>query len=277
MTTSTEQILEHARGLPSPPKVLSALTNLIADDDYDTSELARIIKTDAGLSARLLKVANSAFYGLASRVGSIDRAAVMLGREEILRIAMAAVAAALTPEQLRGYDVAGRGLWFKNLVTAHLAEALAKRVEGVCPPIAFTTGLLLDVGKIGLDAFIVEEREVVLELVRQREASFDDIERTTVGADHALVGSCMASSWSLPEVVCEAIAQHHRPSSGGALVGVIHCADSIAMSVAATGAIDDLAYEASAEVLAHLGVRATELDLITLRALARASEQQETY
>ena len=214
--------------LPALPRAAAEALAMLRDDNSSAEDCARCIGTDQALTARVLRLANSAFYGVPGRVGSVNRAVQMLGKRT-LRAALTAVA--LTGQfsaiQCEGFRF--DGFWRHTIGTAIGAEAIA-RARSLDDETAFTAGVLHDIGRLALAAHFPRETAAMLELARTRDLPWLDAERLALGTDHAVVGATIASQWHFPAAVQAAIAAHHVPQSDSgrpSMADVIHVADAI--------------------------------------------------
>ncbi|MEY2653835.1 MAG: hypothetical protein RLZZ524_863 [Pseudomonadota bacterium] len=233
-----------------PQAVLQALALLRSDTASDI-DCAERIAIDAAMAARTLRLANSAFYGVSGRVATIRDAVVLLGRRTIgTLLATAAVADTLARSDIAGgadrqaaAQAMGR-FWRHALGSALAAQALASRR----PPdqdVAFTTGLLHDIGQLVLGAHHASALQAVRAAAREDDADTLPIERALLGLDHAEVGAMVARHWRFPAEVVEAIGSHHAgtpgtPAEGPVTLGdLVHVADAIAHALDLAGEPDE--------------------------------------
>ncbi|MDR1350204.1 MAG: HDOD domain-containing protein [Zoogloeaceae bacterium] len=224
---SEARLREAIAALPGLPPLISGLLADLshADDGLNFSVLAQRIAADQGLALRILRLANSSFYGLSGQVASIDDAIVILGLRSlhamILNIAALRV---ITRPPCAGF--AALEFWRHSIAVAVAARALAV----VCrknPDIAFTQGLLHDIGQLLLaSCFPDEYRQALDDPSSERAVMRLDSERALLGVEHAQAGAMLAAQWGLPPELVAAIAQHHAPDSEAA--DLLHLADILA-------------------------------------------------
>jgi putative nucleotidyltransferase with HDIG domain len=204
-----EALLTRIAQLRPLPQAVMALQAVLQDEGASVADCAARIRQDPALTARLLRLANSAFYGVPGRVAGIDDAVQLIGLRSLRLLAMTAAVTL----QFQAPPGAARWLdafWRHTLAVAHLAQGLAER-RGLPVERAYVAGLLHDIGRLVL-----------------RSAG---PEAESWGADHAAVGAAVARHWHLPEAVAAAIAAHHMPPGGGGaptLIDVVHVADTLA-------------------------------------------------
>lgn len=226
-----------------PQAVLQALA-LLRSDTASDGDCAERIAVDAAMAARTLRLANSAFYGVSGRVATIRDAVLLLGRRTLgALLATAAVADSLARSPMNNRagdatdaDEAARQMgrfWRHALASALAAQALASRR----PPdqdVAFTTGLLHDIGQLVLCAHHGPAMAAVRAAAAAEDADTLAHERALLGLDHAQVGAMVARHWRFPAEVVTAIGAHHAsvtdgpPDGPATLADLVHVADAIA-------------------------------------------------
>jgi putative nucleotidyltransferase with HDIG domain len=222
--------------LPSWPRAAAQALESLRDEATGADECARCIGHDQALTARVLRLANSAFYGVPGRVASVNSAIQMLGK----RTLGAALTAATANTQFNAIGCAGfdyDSFWRHAVGTAIAAESIA-RARLFDDEAAFTAGLLHDIGRLALAAHFPQEAAAVLTLARDSDLPWLEAEHRTLDTDHATIGASIAAYWRFPSPVQAAIASHHRPqpSSGAAgLDDVIHVADAMAHALDLAG------------------------------------------
>lgn len=213
--------------LPSLPASALDVLHSLDDEAADTAALARKIAGDQALVTRLLRVANSSFYGLSGRVHSIQDALVVLGLRSVRMLATAAaVGRGLGKMAAPGF--AFRAFWRNSIGTALAARILARRLH-LHEDNAFAAGLLHDIGQLALATCFPQHFTAVEAYRRQFDCHLVDAERAILNLDHALVGKLLAQRWQFPPLLCDAIGQHHGPDNGecNALAAVVHVADAM--------------------------------------------------
>lgn len=168
------QILKQIESVIELPAVASELVGLANDPDVDIQDIAGILEYDPGLTANMLKLANSAHYGGRGTIASVRDAVIRLGLRKLSELALAIAISPNAQKPVRGYHLAAGQLWAHSLSvsigTAHLAKALGVRR----PAYASTAGLLHDIGKVVLGSFIEIDAQSIAEAVLTRNISFDE-------------------------------------------------------------------------------------------------------
>jgi putative nucleotidyltransferase with HDIG domain len=264
-------LLDDARDLPSLPEVAVKVSRLADDPNASAASIARVIATDQGLTARILRLANSALYGVARRVGTVQEAVVILGLGTIRNLTLAASIYPALGAAVPGYDLAKGELWRHSVAAALCAQELARRMPraprpgagaapsaAVSPDEAFVAGLLHDIGKTLLSArvrgYLVQVRERAL----ADGVSFVDAERALLGFDHAAAGAALAERWKLPPALVDAIAHHHDPFRAApdhaALACAAHVSEALCLTLGIGVGGDGLLFELDPAALDVLGL-----------------------
>lgn len=235
-----EQVVERLRQLPSLPACIAELLASFADDDVDVDRIARQIAHDQGLTARVLRVANSSFYGLQSRVGTIHEAVVVLGFRAVRSMVLAVgMNAAFRAENCPGFAM---HIYYRHCAAVGLAARELAGITGHNPELAFTGGILHDIGELVLAANFPLQYAAALAYRRKHDCFLVQAERDVLGLDHAEVGGLLAETWRFPAALREALAEHHAPASAqaGSLADLIHVADALSHALGLAHASDEM-------------------------------------
>jgi putative nucleotidyltransferase with HDIG domain len=227
-TLKPEQVTACLQSLPALPAVVTDLLASFDNEDVDVGALARQIARDQALAARLLRVANSSFYGLQTRVSSINEAVVVLGFRAVRSMVIAVgVGGVFRAELCPGFGVQAHVRHGVGVGLAARALALATRHN---PEIAFTGGILHDIGKLVLASCFASQYSAALAYRERHDCPVVIAERDVLGLDHAIVGGLLADAWHFPPDLRSAVADHHAPAAATAdsLADLIHVADGIA-------------------------------------------------
>jgi putative nucleotidyltransferase with HDIG domain len=247
------------------PQVALKILRLVDQNKYDVDAIAREIRKDQVITARMLQLANSAMFGTRMAITSLDHAVVFLGQDLLVKIILSAALQGYFEQSTMGYALCKGGIYHHAIGCAHMAETLARRTQREEPAKAYTAGLLHDIGKVVLDQFITNAYPL---FYREIMAAKDDIlaiEQRLLGLNHTQVGSLLAHDWSLPPALAQVVLHHHRPDDAreyGDLCTIVYLADLL-MSRFRTGLeIERLAAPDLPRHLARLGL--TPGDLIDI-------------
>jgi putative nucleotidyltransferase with HDIG domain len=257
-------VLSRVKALPALSSTALQLASLARDDRSSAADFERVVRPDPALTANLLRVANSVYFGLRCRAESVRQAVTLLGVKRVSEIAAAVALSPLIPPRLPGYDVGASAFWLHSVAVAVLAEKLAARLGRRCPDLTFTAGLLHDIGKLAIGAFVADDAPSIL--VRARGGlPFVSAERVVLGVDHAEVGALVAEAWSLPAAAAAAARWHHAPGqvpadAPGDLVDLVHVADALAHSLGFGADAGELARGVDEGATERLGFRPRDLE-----------------
>ncbi len=233
------------------------LVALLDQPAISNEDIVQVLKYDNVLTAKLLRACNSPYFGLEEPVASVEQAVLMLGHQQILHIALS-IAFSSNMAPLAGHAADANDLWQHSLLAALAAENMARSGNAVSfdPPIAFTAGLLHDIGKVVMNHVLTEDEETRIRTqTTQQQRTRSEAERAVVGVDHAEVGRCLLITWHLPEDIIEAVANHHRPACRPEpkLSAVVHAADALAHLVGANPGWDDFTARVDPQAVSALG------------------------
>lgn len=251
------RILANADRLPSLPPVVGKLIDLLADEAVTMDRLVAQIKSDPVLTARVIALANAGKYGT-QNIGTLEQAVPILGfnrlRDIAVNNAMLEVFAQDTPPGLRS-------LWLESVAVAVCAEEMARR-NGENPSIAYVTGLLHSIGKLLLYAIFRDDYLKLLSLWRGGNGVLHEIETDMLGVDHAVVGYELARSWSLPDIIAEAILGQTRSCEEDAefmgMASVVHYGVVLAQALDLAQVPENRVSSFSARSLLRMGVQSPE-------------------
>ena len=204
---------------------------LANDPNSSTKEICEAIRGDPSLTARILRVVNSPYYGFHRRISTVAQAAVILGTSEILGLVLGSSAVhALSAHDRKSAE--REAFWRHSACAAVAAKIAAAQFRYRVSGVAFVAGLLHDAGKLVLSQQFPDEFRQAEERAAAGGMPLAAAEREVFGADHALVGGALAGRWALPEELVQAIAFHHDPAHAAEahalLVDVVHVADWLA-------------------------------------------------
>ncbi len=259
------------------PATAARLLPLLRDPDTGSNKIEEILKYDPGLTANILKLTNSAYFGLPSRVSSVRQAIMLLGWKRLSQLVMTMCMSALMKKPVPGYDLPRGELWRHSVAVSVAAELLVKRLSVHNADEVFTAALLHDIGKLVLGDYVQGELEKIQAMVAKG-ISFDVAEFVVLGTNHAAIGARVLQNWALPQELVNAVSWHHDPESCDRyclLSDVVHVADIVGRRVGFGKGRNGQVPEASLEVTERLGVTQSQFDALaeqTLQEVGRLSE-----
>jgi len=262
ITALKAKILRSLVNLPPMPHIILKAREILADPDSSLRDLARVIEIDQALVAKVLTLANSAYYGVSGMVSSIQHASVLLGQKTLAQMITISASSMLLSKNLRGYDIAPGDMWQHSLFCAFAAKRLAEMVAEDSIDDAFTAGLLHDAGKIILDPYVSKRKSEFERLAGQNNMPFFEIEKAVFGFDHAEIMSRACRLWRFPEDQAAAIRFHHQPAcdEDNALACMIHLADVLAKSFGFAAGQSASLNQIDPEILQFLHIKRKVLD-----------------
>jgi len=227
------RLVGSCRTLPSLPDLYIELTEAAKSDDADARTIGDIISRDVAMSAKILQLVNSSFFGIGRRVSSVDLTVALLGviRIKALVLSEHVFREFKPPRSIPGFSIVG--LWRHSMAVAEFARLISKREHQTDdrPDQAFTAGLLHDVGILMLASQHPDGFEEMLLRSQQSEAPSPVIEEELFGATHGEIGAYLLDLWALPPRISEAVAFHHHPCTspynGLCAVTAVHAADAL--------------------------------------------------
>lgn len=220
------------KSLPTVPALYAQLLEVLASPDCSTDEIARIVGSDVGMTAKILQLANSAFFGLPRRIEGLSQAVIYLGVDTVRAVTLTAGAFSEFEHDDRA-KAAAAALYADSMRTGVLSGKIAKTASDDRKLFngALTAGMLREVGRLVLATASPEQWGDVTRNSREQQVPLDEIERAVFGVSHAELGAYLLGLWGLPDPVVEAVAYHHRPSEcvcrSLAVLTPVHVADAL--------------------------------------------------
>lgn len=271
-----DEILRKTTDLPTLPKAALQVMRETDRPHSSAASVASLIGQDQAITARVLRLANSAYFGLSRQVGDLQEAVVILGMRNIRNLVIVASTFPWLSRPLKGYKLGPKQMWTHSFCVAVASRELALKTRKADPDIAFTAGLLHNIGKVALSIWLENKVEAMMGLAMRDNLTFDQMERKVLGFNHADVGASLADQWNLPKVFVDAIAYHHSPNDAqqpNAIADYVHVGDYMTMSVGLGLGADGLRYEFFPEAMERVGVDEADVDSI----LDSFLEAHETY
>jgi putative nucleotidyltransferase with HDIG domain len=194
--------LRKLEGLPTLPPILQKLNVMIEDERVSIHQIAELIEKDQVITSKVLRLANSAFYGFPKKVSTVQNALMLLG----INVIKILITTSSIFEILHKEDV---GLWEHSIGVAACTKIIAERVELKEPQEIATAGLLHDLGRVIQKVAFKEEYKKILEMVKKGKNHLD-AEREILGIDHGEIGAYLMRQWNLPDRLIEAVDAHHE-------------------------------------------------------------------
>lgn len=229
-----QMVCEMARNIPCSPTILPKLMQVLNNPEAGMSDIEHIINLDPGLASSTLSLANSAYFMGTMKCETLRDALTRLGRKEVYRFTVSSAAGRWLNQEIAGYGWQPGDLSRHSVCVALASEILAKQIGKVDPQLAFTAGLLHDVGKLALAYSCSDMFEDIRKLQAEEGGSWRQAEKTYLGYDHTDVGGTLLMNWSYPTSLVEVVVYYPRPSSAAVefqpLVTNVHAAKHMALA-----------------------------------------------
>jgi putative nucleotidyltransferase with HDIG domain len=259
------EILTKVNSFPTMPGAGAKMLALLEEPDTAVSEIEEILRYDAGLTANVLRLANSAYFGIPSKIGSLKQAVILLGLKRLTQLVVASCVSAVMDKFVPGYDLPPGDLWRHSIAVSIAAEALVKDKKRVGTEDVFTSALLHDVGKLVLGAFVKEELEAI-QSIAAKGVPFVVAENMILGTDHAEIGAHILAHWNLPPDVINAVRWHHDPDlpdTCNIQMDVVYLANLLCQTSDTSGQAGGHAVELSPAVIDRLGIKLDQFETIS--------------
>lgn len=224
-----KKVIRQVETLPTLPVIITRILEVVKDERSSAKDLERIISCDQSITSRVLRIANSAYYGFSRKITTIHRAIVILGFQTVQGLALGSSIFETFFRTGRTAYFDRTAFWLHSIACSRCAMTLAQDSGELDPEEAFLAGLIHDIGMVVMDYTMHHEYSGILKIAMNQESSLDELERDAWGFDHGEVGAWLGERWGFPEPLLDAIRFHHRVSTHGRrsalLVTVIHLAD----------------------------------------------------
>ena len=210
ISTEASKIIEQTVEISTLPEVTMRIIEVVQNPQSTAHDLHEIVCNDPALSVRVLRVVNSAFYGLPAQIGSLERALILLGLNAVKNIAIAASLAKMFDQPTVCDDFSGKDLWTHSVAVGASNKLITNAIGLSLPDESFLAGLIHD---LGLVAILQCAGDQIIEIVNQAKAGvpFLDAEQAVLGTDHQEVGGALAVRWKFPQSFRYVTAHHHDP------------------------------------------------------------------
>jgi putative nucleotidyltransferase with HDIG domain len=258
-----EAIIQSVTQLPPFPAVIQRVLQLVEDPKSSARDVVEVIQYDQSITANVLMVCNSAYFGARRPIHSLGEALVRIGFNNLVEIVLTRGTSFLFFQACQGYQLQQGELWRHSVACALLSQILAGRLKQKKSPIQFTATLLHDVGKVVLGAFVKDHFEEIRRLVNEENQSFLEAEKKALGIDHAELGGRIAEGWNFPPDIVAGIRYHHTPflsSDFHDLVSLAYLCDVVALMTGIGGGCDGLSYHGHREIMEQYALKEQDLE-----------------
>lgn len=264
---TANEFIAKVKNLPPISQAALRLVNLLEEPAVSNEDVVQVLKYDNVLTAKLLRACNSPYFGLEEPVLSVDQAVLILGHQQILHIVLTLAFGGVMTAPLAGYAVEANELWRHSLTAATAAESIVSNDSDVNidRPIAFTVGLLHDIGKLVLSQAVTPENQVAIRrLMDEKGLSRSEAEKDILGTEHGEVGGALLQAWHLPDEIIEAVSNHHHPilKPRPKLSAIVHVANGVAHLAGAAPGLEAYPVHIDNRVMEALNITPEQLEII---------------
>jgi len=223
-----QKIIEKIDDLPTLSRTVLKITELVNDPKSSAKDLARVITDDQVLTARLLKLVNSSFYGFPQRISTVTGAIVLLGFDAIRNLLLTTSVFDLFANRNRKKKQEQERFWDHSLGCAVGAKVIGNYLRHDKIEELFVSGLLHDIGKIVEMLYLPDEFGKVVAVINKEDVLMTTAENRVLGYNHTEIGKLLAEKWNLPVKLVQVIAHHHQPNNAGSFAmeaAIVHLAD----------------------------------------------------
>lgn len=277
-----DRILSVLVDVPGLPAAATRILTLIQNENTSIAEIMAEVEYDPGLTADVLRLANSAYFAGPRKISSLRDAGVLFGLNRIMHLTLASAVFPLASKPIIGYDLPAGALLDHMIAVAIGAEELGKKLNLPAPAYTFTAGLLHDIGKIIMGTFAGVNVEAISEMATTQKIPFNIAEQHVLGIDHAEAGAALLKFWNFPQNIIDVVQWHHQPENfpGDSLVvDLVHVADMLSVECGLGVGIDGLNYCPSPVVIERMRLDPASMEQIScimLTELEKIRRQWET-
>ena len=277
--TKIQAIMAKVSSFPSMPGAAAKMLSLLNNPDISISQIEEILRFDQGLTANVLRLTNSAYFGFSAKIGSVRQAVVLLGAKRLIQLVLTSCVHSVMQKSVEGYDLPAGELWRHSIAVSVAAEALVKELRIPVADFVFTAALLHDVGKLALSDFVEGDLQKIEETASPG-IPFEVAEQFVLGIDHAEVGALILENWSFPPEIVRAVQWHHAPDAvekTDSLIDIVHVANVLSLMVGTGMGREGLRYQPSAAATKRLGLKPFQLEKVVSQTCQWVSELSDLF
>lgn len=266
-------ILDDVKSFPSMPAAALKLLALLKDENSSNAQIEQILRYEPGLTANILKITNSAFFGLPNQIGSIRQSILMIGWKKLIQIVLTSCVNAIIDKPVQGYELSPGDLWQHSIAVSVASEIMVKELNLSVSEEVFTAALLHDVGKMVLGRYVKDDIATI-DREELQDVPFEQVERRIFGIDHAEIGANILRRWSFPPSMVTAVRWHHDPDGApktSHLIDVVHLADVLCLMSGIGVGREGLQYRPSPAACERIGLTEAHLEKVASQTLQCAN------
>ncbi|WP_419655459.1 putative chemotaxis signal transduction protein [Desulfosarcina variabilis str. Montpellier] len=251
-----EAIIDEIDQLKPVSDIAGKVMSLLDDPDCGLSDLVDIIRFEPALTTNVLKLANSAYFGLPGKIDDAKQAIIYLGMTQVVELVLLACCSEPFKGSHEGYEMAKGNLWENAVSGAIMANHLAQ-IKGIKQSsLTFSGALLRDIGKVIMDPYVDSAKDKILGRLKAKDLTFLDAERQVLGYDHTQIGALIAKKWNFPSALQCVLRYYHIPlEAKGCFIeaSIVYLADAMCRKMEIGLGLDDAYYMEDERVAKSLG------------------------
>ena len=278
--SDAQRIVEGVGAMTPLPNTAIKLMTAVGDPTSTMDDIVEAIKYDQAVTSEVLKLCNSAFFGLPRTVTSLHDATVRLGAVKVLQLVMSIHVATPFGHAQVGYGLEPGVLWRHSVAVALASTQIAEQLKMANASLAFTAGLLHDVGKLVLNEHVGGAFAEIVRLVTQERKAFAEAEHEVLGFSHEEVGALVAEKWQLPDALVRCIRYHHSPEDltpPDPLVDTVYVANCLCLLLGIGVGEDGLYNRASDKVMQRLGLHEQDLEMLGANLMVELQRVEQMF
>ena len=274
-----EDIMKKIEYLPPLPIVVSKALNKLNDPNTTPDDLAEIIKFDQAVTANVLRLCNSSYFGLRRSITDINEALVYIGLARFREILVLSGTGQYFEQKVSGYELNKGELWSYSLSSAVIADEICETIDLKDNGSIFLAALLHDIGKVVLSEFITEAWDEIHAKVEKDAYTFIEAEKEIIGYDHAELGARILKEWGFSEEIINAVKKHHEPAheNDTTIDDIVRISDNLSMMMGYTTSIDGLAYHGHEDICRKYDIHQDTLDKIMGNSVEKIKKIETEY
>ena len=277
-----EQIVSNIKNLPTPPIVFNQIQKVINKESSSAADVAKILAEDPSMSVKVLKMTNSAFYGLSREVDSVKQAVMIIGFDAVKNLVLSASVMGMFNGSKLDAEFQ-ESFWRHSLATALAGRLAARSIRSrgmFDADTIFSAGLLHDIGKLVVACFMQDEFLAIQQaMVDDQSKDESTAELEVLGFSHEQIGAALAQFWNLSEGLVDAIAFHHEPHESqteNSMAYLVHVANHVAKKSFSSEYAGNPRLELSPKILAYLDITEESIEDLSTKLIAEYT-QAETF
>ncbi|TGK33816.1 HDOD domain-containing protein [Leptospira gomenensis] len=265
MKEKIDQLFLNDAQLPRISSVVTKVMQMVQNQDVAIPDLAKEISNDPGLTTEVIKLSNSAYYRAAKPIKTVQESLMTLGTKTVKDIILLTAAKGILKKDLKGYQLDGDDNWIHSLTVAELSKRICEQKKlKIGSDLAFTGGLLHNIGKVILADFFPSVLVILREELKQQTVAFSELEKKHFGYTHQEAGAKLLEKWNFPKELVHVAAKYDRPEEEiefPELVATVHIAHTISITAGVGIDIAGLTVPVSNKALQILGISDSDLQM----------------